>query len=118
MYNDFRFRAAGKNYGIEDVYNQKKSVSVKEDKASEPVWEKREKADIKPVSAASGPVQKGGRGVSPLNRHVNLLGGLSNIFSRIQEDDLVLILVFLIIFKEHNEDDLILMAILAVLFFF
>lgn len=118
MYNDFRFRAAGKNYGIEDVYNQKKSVSAKECKASEPEREKQEKADIKPVSASSDPVRKGGRGVEPLNRHGNLLGWLSNILSRIQEDDLVLILVFLIIFKDHNEDDWILMAILAVLFFF
>lgn len=42
--------------------------------------------------------------------------GISGLFNRFQEDDLVLALVFFIIFNERNEDDWVLLIILAALF--
>lgn len=46
-----------------------------------------------------------------------LFSGLSGIFNRLQEDDVVLAAVFFIIFNENNEDDILLLFILGALFF-
>ncbi len=44
-------------------------------------------------------------------------GGLSSLFSRFKEDDLLLIALFFLLFNESKKDDPLILLILAVLFF-
>ncbi len=61
--------------------------------------------------AEDSPVEAVSSSVAPVS------GGLGGFFSRIKEDDLLLIAILFLLFNENKEDDPLILMILAVLLF-
>ena len=140
MYNDFRFKYAAveERRGVEDFYKQSGNFhgysdipssglkEVSDEKLSHSsLTENKETLAKSPPGHFGENDHKHSRGNGFLSKFFGgglfsggslLGGGLSGFLGRMQEDDLVLALVFFLIFNEHNDDDWILLIILAALF--
>lgn len=106
-----------KDISPNDVF-QKISSSAEEKEVSSPVsMQHRATRDFERKENRSGGFFSGLFGGGGLLGGGGIFrNGLSGLFNRFQEDDLVLALVFFIIFNERNEDDWVLLIILAALF--
>lgn len=81
-------------------------------KAEEDARRAHDRSVVCQSSDSGKPEPECDRSVLPVSK-----GGLSGFFSRIKDDDLLLIAILFLLFNENKDDDPLILIILAILFF-